>query len=210
VFHIKEAEALGCSFAKLLARDAAVQIGVGRGDRFGNCEQAEPASAGFIVASEASAEVTASRASSVMPSAAATSSTMITTLAVAATPNVLALRCFCRGKHRASPNLRRDNLLIVSDLIRIDFAIMIRIKQVEEALRIGGHFVESDRTVMVPVGLFEPNGQAVLSLGPSEKWLSHRTHESKSCSERVFGFTGGWRGDSRCTLHPLGCGNRRD
>src|SRR6185503_17504854 len=136
---VETSEALHGGILEFQRRHSAVEVGVSRGNRLGDLQQAEAARSRFVISTERAREVPVS------PAAA--------TLIAAGFAGILG----CEDE--AGADLGRDDLLVVHRLIGIDFAVMIRVESLEKALRVRNHLIASDCAVMVEIGLLKPDGQ---------------------------------------------------
>jgi len=118
--------------AKFVGRNAAVEVGVGRCDGFGNLQQAEAAGGGFV----------------------------------------------------AGQTARRDDGFVMSDLVGVDFTVVVGVEGEEEALGVAGELIGGQDSVVIGIRLLEPHGQAILALSTLKEWLAHRTHEQPALESR--------------------------
>lgn len=80
----------------------------------------------------------------------------------------------------AGANLGGDDVLVASDLVRIDLAVVVDVQNCKEPLGVLLHLLNGQSPVMVLVGLLEPVSQRVIVAADRSEGFSHGADEQPS------------------------------
>ena len=171
MIEVERHESLPSCRAELRQRDPAVEVGVGRNDRFRKVEQAETPCSLVLVVTVAENPGAASMAP---PS-------------FSAPVPFARVRSVHHAEARPTDDFRSDDILIMADLVGIDLAIMVFIEKPEKPLGILLHFIESQLGIVVAIGPVKPVGEGVIFTASWAERLAHRADEHPARTTRVMG-----------------------
>ena len=176
---VERKEPLACGLSEFGLRNAAVEVRIGGHDRLRQIEETKTGSAAIALLAAsppiAAAPVTPAMTMSAAAFAAAATSLCSVSLRAIATES-------SDAEMGAAPNLRGNHVLVSGNLVRIDFPVMIDVKQRKKAIRVLLHLLEGKLTIVITVGLPKPIDECVVLAPVRAKWLAHGTDENASMS----------------------------